>query len=190
LSRTVPKQTLELKILDGIEDASNKFRLMSGIESLYEAPEYYVTVCVANALTRGKQSYVTLEDNIERPLKHAGGLRPGRPRKSLRIKGRSDIVIWYRSDNTPRAVIEVKHPLFRAGKEFDRDIRRLRDIMDISKSQQHSTQFCCLAFWTGADRSRIIQNPSARINVYVEKMKLRAEELLASTSSALKVRII
>jgi hypothetical protein len=180
---------VEDAILDGIVNASKKFTAMSGIESLYSAPEYLVSVSVADALTCGNHSYVTLEDHVKGTINFSGGLSRGRPRGGLRITGRSDIVLWWKKGK-PRAMIEVKHPLFHSGKDFENDVKRLRDLLQTTRKNGNSIQFCCLAFWTGADQSasRPASNPAAHIKRMLARLQSAADVIVAR--DRFKVRLI
>ena len=84
------------------------FRLSGGLW-LWEAPEYFVTTSIFReiATLSSRSYYITLEHGVRDTIDDAGGLMPGRPRQSLRIDGRYDIVLWW-ANGTPRAVMEVK----------------------------------------------------------------------------------
>lgn len=93
--------------------AYDQYFEMTGGYWLGSAPEYFLTVKLAEALHGGGLGPVSLEES-RRDLMKGCGLHDGRARrhKSLREAGRCDIVLWKSSrpdgDDRPRAAIEVK----------------------------------------------------------------------------------
>ena len=102
------EQVIE-KTIDGISKAHKDSEYWSGVTNyLSWAPEYLTTTYIAREIsTIRRPHYLTLENNVRKAIKQAGGNRPGRPPKDLRTTGRFDIVLWWVKPS-PRAVIEVK----------------------------------------------------------------------------------
>ncbi len=152
MSRGMPKKQVFASVLHGIEQASESFCKISGWESLWYAPEYFLTCAIASALAESGSGETTIEDGVRQTMKIAGANGPGKPRNGLRKGGRFDLVLWWKQ-GTPRAVIEVKHPLYSPSKVFEDDIIRIRDVLDASLKTGGSFQFGGLSFWTGANQT-------------------------------------
>ncbi len=73
MTRATSKKEIEKKVLGGVLSASSKYIRISGNVSLCDAPEYFLTVSVAESLSRGGKNYVTLEDKVKEIIKYAGG---------------------------------------------------------------------------------------------------------------------
>ncbi len=138
-------------ILKGIENAYSRYDQLAG-DSLEHAPEYYVTVQIAEALSRGaRPCSVTLESNVKRILGEAGAKKPGRYKDVARIRGRFDIVLWYGNTGQPRAVVEVKHPLFVAVEgKINSDVERICWLLARSKEVGGSLRIGYFAFFSFA----------------------------------------
>ncbi len=150
----MPRNIAQKKVIDavllGIKNAYAKYEAYSGY-GLQEAPEYFVTCQVADALYEmdGAKG-ILLEPNVDLIMKIAGATGPGRPRFSTRKKGRTDIVLFY--DNaTPRAIIEIKSPLLHMTESAANDIQRINDML-IKNAQGSSFQFGMLAFYSYATK--------------------------------------
>ena len=100
-------------VLKGIANASRDY-LKSNDGWLWRAPEYWVTVSIAKELMRGideKKRVVSLEASVSRTLLAANATQRGPKKAALHANGRFDIVVG-QGNKTPRAVIEVKSPVF------------------------------------------------------------------------------
>lgn len=97
------------RTIKGIQKAHRDYYELSGGNWLWQAPEYLSTTYIFREIARitNRPFFITLEKNVRETIEDAGGLKPGRPRKLLRLDGRYDIVLWW-GNGTPRAVIEVK----------------------------------------------------------------------------------
>jgi hypothetical protein len=197
MTRALSKKAIEDKILDGIVRASDKFTKMSGMASFCDAPEYFLTVSVAESLARDGKNYVKLEDAIAETTKNAVGGSRGRPRKGLRRGGRLDIVLSHKTKLSnhdkdslaPRAVIEIKHPLCNSSPAFKKDIERLRDLLKFRNMQsKNSIQFCCLAFWTGADKNRRNPDPAKAIKKMLSNLEGKARTIVQNNSIKIRTR--
>ncbi len=174
MSRGISKKNVIESVLKGIEQASDDFCKISGWESLWYAPEYFLTCSIARELASHEKGELTIEDCVRGTMEVAGSNGPGRPRNGLRKNGRFDLVLWWKG-GTPRAVIEVKHPLYARSTVFIADIIRIRDALVASQRNGGSIKFGGLAFWTGANRSEKNKDIEKRIN----NIKVALEESAA-----------
>ncbi len=131
--------------LDGIDESMKVYKKWSGGEWLGNAPEYLITVKIAENIAKIDGSkYITLEDNVDYIL----DLSSDKPKEKVsdlaRANGRSDIVIWW-AKGTPRAIIEVKNAVFRFGK-IKKDIDRIQEALK-NKQLDTSLQFGLIAFY-------------------------------------------
>jgi len=175
------KQKVISGIHKGIIKAHKSYEDMSGL-SLYHAPEYLLTVSVANNIKTEGACWVTLEDNVDQTLNHAEIKHTGRPRSGLRKNGRFDIVLWL-ANGMPRAVIEVKHPLYQPTDVFLKDIRRMRDVLIASRRSGGSIEFCSLGFWMDAGKpQRKHQSPEHRIEERYQRLLDVANDVVKNES--------
>ena len=156
----------KLSVLDGVQEgiveAYASYMEMSGL-TLYDAPEYFLTVAIAKKIKSLGNCWVTLEDNVHSTLGHANSKYIGRPRAGIRRNGRFDIVLWLKK-GLPRAIIEVKHPLYQPIDVFVKDIERLRDVIVTSRRATGTFEFGCLGFWMdAANPHRKHNSPEHRI---------------------------
>lgn len=138
-------------ILKGIEKAYGRYDRIAG-DSLEHAPEYFVTVQIAEALSKGAQPCsVTLESNVKRILGEAGAKKAGRHKSVARIRGRFDIVLWYGHTDQPRAIVEVKHPLSVAVEgRINSDVERICWLLAQSREVGGSLRIGYFAFFSFA----------------------------------------
>lgn len=115
--------------LKGIANAQREYERMNGCW-LWEAPEYFMTTCVAREISSHRQfGYsVTIENNVRAAIDDAGGMGRGRPRNDLRPDGNFDILLWWAND-TPRTVIEVKRHIRRFAQVLS-DVARICSVLD------------------------------------------------------------
>ena len=98
--------------LAGIKKSHIQYKTWSGGDWLWEAPEYLITITVANKISGLVGSkYITLENNTKSTISEAGGLGKGRLPRDLRERGKVDILLWW-GNNKPRAVIEIKNFIY------------------------------------------------------------------------------
>lgn len=111
MGRQISKQNLWRSVLGGIKDAQRAHASMSN-RRFGQEPEYWVTSMVARRLAKNAPGCgVELEATVREVLEAAGAKKQGRPSAALRIGGRFDIVLWWKSKKSPRALIEMKHPV-------------------------------------------------------------------------------
>ena len=115
--------------LKGIAKAQREYERSSGCW-LWEAPEYFMTTCIAREISSHRQfGYsVTLENNVRAAIDDAGGMGRGRPRNDLRPDGKFDILLWWAND-TPRTVIEVKKHI-RQFRRIRSDVARICGVLN------------------------------------------------------------
>lgn len=147
------RSSLAEAILDGIEVAHERFAGFSGYGSLRLAPEYYLTSRIAESLYDADLGYVTLEHHVREIMATGGGLKRGKPTRALRLDGRADIVLW-NDDDTPRAIVEVKHPLYGYTVPAEKDVQRIKASLSSGKEGFHSLTDGVFAFWTGSDEPK------------------------------------
>jgi hypothetical protein len=126
MSKGFPSAKLAGWVLDGIEAAFDDWLGMSG-EWLKTAPEYLLTVKVAQRLTTAipaAKRTLLMEPHVASTLSDAGGIQRGPNASKLRAGGRYDIVLGH-GNGVPRAVIELKNPLWVRGGAALADLDRI-----------------------------------------------------------------
>jgi hypothetical protein len=135
--------------LSGIKKSQIQYEKWSGGFWLWNAPEYLITMNVANKISEiAGPKYITLEYGSKSTIKDAGARGKGRLPKDVREKGRVDILLWWGNDK-PRAVIEIKNYIYDI-KQYDKDIKRIRELLKLN-SDQSSLQFALFCFCDSAD---------------------------------------
>ncbi len=181
MSRAISMDSVANACLDGIEYSFEEYKDWSGGWWLWKAPEYLLTVNIAKELWKLEGSkYITLEDNIKETLKNANATFKGRPSGFMRQNGRADIVLHW-GDNTPRAIIEVKHRVYKFG-SFDGDIDRIIEML----KKESNLQFGISAFYidnnyVGDIESKMnnrIETLYKQANDYIREYAPRLETLL------------
>jgi hypothetical protein len=126
MSKGFPSAKLSDWVLDGIEAAFDEWLGMSG-QWLSTAPEYLLTVKVAQTLKEAIPSSkrtLLMESGVAGVLTDAGGIQRGPKATKLRAGGRYDIVLGH-GNRIPRAVIEIKNPLWSRGAAAWPDLHRI-----------------------------------------------------------------
>lgn len=112
MSRGLQTKLVPFWVAKGIEAAFKEWEEMSG-EWLWTAPEYFLTVKVAQQLRKAipaSQRTLLMEPQVSHVLESAGGVQCGPKAVHLRIGGRLDIVLGH-GRGTPRVVIELEERL-------------------------------------------------------------------------------
>lgn len=126
MSKGFSSARLPAQVLGGIESAFDEWLEMSG-EWLKSAPEYLLTVKVAQRLKKvipeGARTLM-MEPHVARTLAEAGGVQRGPKATKLRAGGRYDIVLGH-GNGLPRAIIELKNPLWDKGHIVNKDLDRI-----------------------------------------------------------------
>jgi len=145
MSKAISIDKIIESTLDGIDESMSVYQKWSGGEWLWNAPEYLITIKIAENIAKIEGSkYITLEDNVDYVLDLANAKGQGKVSGKARTNGRSDIVLWW-ADGTPRAIIEVKNSVFRLDK-IAHDIDRIREILKRKKSKS-TLQFGLISFY-------------------------------------------
>jgi len=159
MSKVVSQDKIIEACLDGIEESFSLYKQWSGGEWLWNAPEYLMTVKIAEEISKISQNQlVTLEDNLEYLLDVAGANRKGIIFEDIRGNGRSDIVLWW-VNRTPRAIIEVKNSVYGITK-IDKDICRIKSVLKQEK-RYSKIQFGIVTFYIDAAN----KNGGAELNL-------------------------
>jgi len=101
-----PMNQLEMKIIAGAKIAQKDYTSMSGGWWLSYGPESYITCRVADYLSKGLDLCVFIEASPKKILKERLTITRGRPAGNL--GKRFDIVVWQKSSDDIKAIIEVK----------------------------------------------------------------------------------
>ena len=115
--------------INGIKVSFYEYLDWSGIEWLWNAPEYLLTINIAKKLwdIPNNAKFITLEDNVKKTLKEANAKIKGKIENKARPKGRCDIIFWW-GKGTPRGIIEVKNAVF-AKNDIQKDLDRIYAIL-------------------------------------------------------------
>ena len=174
----VPMEAFIKKTLSGIAKAQRDYEAWSGGFWLWQAPEYMLTTYIAKELwTVPGSKYLTLESNVRRTLEDAGGMGRGKISEATRPDGRSDIVLWWRSNDTPRAVIEVKNQVSDSAIEIKQDIKRISTTL---RKRDNSFQCGLIAFYTSRrDRKGDGEGARKTIKDRLNKIEEVTQKILA-----------
>ena len=132
--------------LTGVVKAQKAYVDWSGGDWLWNAPEYFSTVFVAQEIAQlDGAKYVTVEHGAKAAMKDAGAIGRGRLHHKIRAGGKFDILLWW-ADESPRTPIEVKCQV--AGIEkIKADLQRIEKVIHKNK-QVSSFQFGMVVFYT------------------------------------------
>ncbi len=184
MSKAISIDKIIESTLDGIDESMKIYQKWSGGEWLWNAPEYLITVKVAeNIANINGSKYITLEDNVDYILDLSNDKDKGQVSELARANGRSDIVLWWAS-GTPRAIIEVKNAVFRLDK-IAQDIDRIQEVL---KNEQLDTslQFGLIAFYI--DRGYKTGNAKENIQKRIYKIHNEIKEQYPDMSCELSFR--
>ena len=165
----IKKNEIIKSTLDGIDESMNLYQTWSDGEWLWNAPEYLITVKIAENISKlYGTKYITLEDNVESILNLAKA--KGSTSDVSRKNGRFDIVVWGKKGR-PRGIIEVKNNVFRAGK-IQGDIERIKEVLKRKKSKS-TIEFGLIAFYTNRTykTKNAKQNVENKMNAILEEIK-------------------
>ena len=138
------KELIDTTLL-AIIDSHKTYLEWSGNEWLWNAPEYLLTVKIAEKLANiDKNKFITLEDNVEKTLDNAGAKGKGKISSKIRANGRFDIVLWW-AKGDPRTIIEVKHRVYKFA-NIEEDIIRIIETIK-RKSSESSIKYGMVAFY-------------------------------------------
>jgi hypothetical protein len=184
MSKAISIEKIIEATLDGIDESMNIYQKWSGGEWLWNAPEYLITVKIAeNIANLDGNKYITLEDNVDYILDVSNAKTKGQISDLARTNGRSDIVLWW-AGGTPRAIIEVKNAVFRLDK-ISQDIDRIQEVLK-SKKLDTSLQFGLIAFYI--DRGYKSGNAKENIQKRIYKIYSEIKEAYPDLSCELSFR--
>jgi len=184
MSKAISIEKIIESTLNGIDESVEVYKKWSGGEWLWNAPEYLITVKIAeNIANIDGSKYITLEDNIDYILDLSNARGKGQVSDSARANGRSDIVLWW-ANGTPRAIIEVKNAVFRLDK-ITKDIDRIQEVLKNEKLDT-SLQFGLIAFYI--DRKYKTGNAKENIEQRIYKIHSEIKELYPDLSCKLAFR--
>jgi len=170
--------------LDGIDESMEVYQKWSGGEWLWNAPEYLITVKIAEKIANLDGSkYITLEDNVDYILDLSNDKGRAEVSDSARGNGRSDIVLWW-ANRKPRAIIEVKNAVFRLNK-IAKDIDRIQEVLK-NKKLNTSLQFGIIALYI--DRGYKTGNAKEKIKEKIDKIHNEIKHKYPDISCKLKFR--
>ncbi len=160
MSRAISIETIIESTLDGIDESIKFYQEWSGGEWLWNAPEYFITVKIAENIAKiNGAKYITLEDNVKYVLDLAQQKGKGQASEKARANGRSDIVLWYGNEK-PRAIVEVKNAVFRI-KNILEDIERIQDVLE-----KFTLQFGLIAFYMDRHYEKGNANQKVEENIH------------------------
>ena len=173
MSRAISRENIIEACLDGVEKSSDIYRKWSGGEWLWNAPEYLITIKIAEKIANIKgKKLITLEDNIDYILDVADAKGADSLSKDIRGDGRSDIIVWW-ADRTPRAIIEVKNSVYGLDKIVE-DIRRVQSILN-QKKKDSRMQFGIVTFYIDRKFISRLSELSMALKNTAENKKASAE---------------
>lgn len=166
----IKKSEIIKSTLDGIDESMNIYQTWSDGEWLWNAPEYFITVKIAENISKiYGTKYITLEDNVETTLNLAKA--KGSTSDVSRKNGRFDIVVWGKKGR-PRAIVEVKRNVYRAGK-IEEDIERIQEVLKRKKSTS-TIEFGLIAFYTNRGYKK--KNAKQNVENKMDKMLKEIQE--------------
>ncbi len=191
MSAAIAHKALVSAAMSGVRKAFKAYKKMSG-RRFGQAPEYYVTTKIAEALAAEAKNYrVDLESSIWRGLKEAKSRTAGKKHRALSPTARADIAVrWI--GGRPRAFFEVKHPVQRVTDGLMDDVRRMRSAL--SRSGDGSRlQFGCAVFYAhlpdrlkkNVDRKKWVKDFKAQLKDAVLK-KVKTETGIISVEVELE----
>lgn len=184
MSKAISIEKIIESTLNGIDESVEVYKKWSGGEWLWNAPEYLITVKIAeNIANMDGSKYITLEDNVDYILDLSNTKGKGEVSDSARANGRSDIVLWW-ANGTPRAIIEVKNAVFRLDK-IAQDIDRIQEVLK-SEKLDTSLQFGLIAFYI--DRGYKTGNAKENIEQRIYKIHSEIKQLYPDITCKLAFR--
>ena len=180
---TISKKDIVNASLSGIEKSYIEYMEWSYDEWLWRAPEYLLTVNIAKELwSLDGPKYITLEDNVKKTLKLAKAKIKGGLSKGMRANGRADIILWWGSKGTPRAIIEVKHRVYKFA-NIQEDLDRIIELL----KKKSDLQFAISTFYIDNNYSN--GNIAEKLTTKILKLFEDTKKYLSKYSKNLKPKI-
>jgi hypothetical protein len=168
-------------VLAAYVDAQSTYEEMSGGLWLWKAPEYFVTTYIANRIWQlDGAKFLTLENGSTQALQDAGARGRGKLPKSIREKGRVDILLWW-ANASPRAILEVKNQIF-AKAPYSKDIERIKSFLSRG-SGESSLQFGIFSFYA-SDSSGPRKSAQEKVSDYIERIFAHTKSILGDSFRA------
>jgi len=156
----------------GIIQAHNNYKEMSGGSWLWYAPEYFITTFIALEIHKQPGAKrVIVEHGAKQALIDAGAAGKGKFHPNIRSNGRVDILLSW-ANGKPRGIIEVKNRIFNKS-QYENDIKRIKHIL-LRKKQENSIQFGIFTFYTvtrDSSQRSADKNSDLRKETILENMK-------------------
>ncbi len=153
MSGQIPIDMIVEKTLDGIVQAQKDYESWTGGEWLWSAPEYMLNTYIAQKIAKlDGAKYLTLENSAKSAIKEAGARGRGKLHLKIRASGRFDVLLWWGSSYSPRAVIEVKNQISRLA-NIKEDLDRIAQVLKRTTSET-SFQFGLVAYYTSCDDNK------------------------------------
>lgn len=189
MGKQISRSNLRVAVLAGIRDAYRLHKKTSKRRFGF-APEYWVTSMIARRLGKAAPGCgVELEASVREIMEQAKAKLPGRVPGWLRIGGRFDIVLWWKSKAVPRALIEVKHPVRKGAiPSVVKDARRLLTALHRG-AQERNLDWACLAFYAQSSPKASRTKPGAKAEIAETLELLSAQVRELDKDKAFRVRL-
>ena len=174
MSRGISVNDVGTAVIDGINNAFSQYMKWAN-RWLDHAPEYFVTCKIAERLAKvaGTNS-ITLEAPIAETLGEARAQGPGRSHSKLPRSGRFDIILWNPPrgvKQSPRVIIEVKHPIYLNVKNQLKDVERICRALN-KGGNRNTVKFGVLAFYSASETPKMKhRNASIRLRSRLEPIE-------------------
>ena len=146
VGRQISRSDLGAAVLKGIQDARRIHRKISR-RRFGQAPESWIASILARRLAKASGCGIELEARVAEIMDAAGARTRGRIPAKLRHTGRFDIVVWWKSRDTPRALIEVKQRVRKGAiPSLVKDAKRILTALHRG-SATSDLDWGCLAFY-------------------------------------------
>ncbi len=188
------KESLIKSIHCGLNNGYEKYLKMSGGESIFCGPEYFMATSIAYALNDNLEEfgcYVTLEYPLKNMIEKSDHKELN---KSLLLKAKKkahkkvDILLWKKAEEAPFAIIEVKshiaygsyaeEPISENGKRCGNDLRH--DICRMSEllaaDSYNNLQFGIVAFYAYYDFLDNKKDIESHIKTKIKKLELSVKD--------------
>lgn len=173
--RGIPKQELIRAAFSGLELAEKKFsKLTSNTLHFNQAPEYLLTVSVAERLNKTAPNHLTwLEFQLSQARSAARGKQPPIDQKMSR--GRCDILMCWASSKEPQAAFEIKRDV-QYFSSVQSDLERILYLMN-DGVDGNTLQFGAVMFSTMAESIHGRQVIRSRTDDFRERLLNWHEEM-------------
>jgi hypothetical protein len=128
---SVKPNKLEQSILQGAMAAQKQYIDMTDGSSLGHAPESFLQMAVAQKVAKATGNAVYVDISLQKIINEIGR-GPGRPAGNARQ--RPDISVWYKSNATIRAVIEIEST--HLSKPIAGDAKKIEKMMKLTSRPQ------------------------------------------------------